>query len=157
MALALQSSWHRWGWTSLIAGALLFPATSFFFDPLQVEGLRFFCFGLPALLILYGAVSLEARGFAAFPAWLQKIGDASYSIYLSHILVITFVGRVWSSVSRPGLWDNALAMIAMILAAIGCGMASYRYLEQPVLRAFQYWPTRQKPEPFSRNVGAVVK
>jgi len=157
VAWVLQRGWRRGGWLCLIAGSLLLPASSLFFDPLQIEGLRFFCFGLPALLILYGAVSLEARIRIRFPNWLQAIGDASYSIYLSHILVITAVGRAWSLIGRPGLWDNAMAIAAMTGAALGCGMASYRFIEQPMLRALHAGSMRRKVEPFATDVGIVTK
>jgi len=138
VALAIQRGFRRAALPCLIGGALLLPASSLFFDPLQVEGLRFFCFGLPSLLILYGAASLEGRSPFSFSSWLQSIGDASFSIYLTHILVITAVGRIWMTVRRPGLWDNALALALMAAFAVACGFASYRWIEQPLLRATRF-------------------
>lgn len=144
-ALGLRRGWQRGDWLALIGGCALLPASSFFFDPLDIEGLRFFCFGLPALLILYGAVSLEQRGRLRCPQWLQTIGDASFSIYLSHILVVSAVGRIWSMIRQPGLWDNVIAIAAMAAAALGCGLASYRWIEQPLLRACHGWRLARRP------------
>jgi exopolysaccharide production protein ExoZ len=157
VALAIRRGWWRGDWLCLVGGCLLLPVSSFFFDPLDIEGLRVFCFGLPALLILYGAVSLEKRARFQFPRWLQEIGDASYSIYLSHILVIAAVGRIWSAVRRPGLWENALAILVMAVAALGWGRASYRLIEQPLLRALQSWQPRRHSAPVSTGMSVGPK
>jgi peptidoglycan/LPS O-acetylase OafA/YrhL len=157
VALAIRRGWRRGDWLCLAGGCLLLPVCSVFFDPLDIDGLRVFCFGLPALLILYGAVSLESRSRFQFPRWLQALGDASYSIYLSHILVISLVGRIWSAVRQPGLWDNALAILIMAAAALGCGVASYRLIEQPLLRALQTHRPRRKSVPISSGVSIVSK
>jgi exopolysaccharide production protein ExoZ len=152
VALAILRGW-RWGdWFCLVGGSLLLPVSSVFFDPLEFPGLRIFCFGLPALLILYGAASLESRSRIRFPRRLQAVGDASYSIYLSHILVISTVGRLWSAARQPGLWDNALAILIMAAAALGCGLASYHWIEQPMLRFLNTWDPRRK----SASVSTVV-
>jgi exopolysaccharide production protein ExoZ len=151
IALAVQRGAHRGGWWCLIGGSLLLPASLLFFDPLEFEGLRFFCYGLPALLILYGAVTLEKEGRFQLPRWLGALGDVSYSIYLSHILVITAVGRMWSKVQHPGLWDNALAVIVMAGGAVACGIASYRWIELPLLRICQGWITRRRTALYPEN------
>ena len=157
VALAIRRGWRRGDGLCLIGGCLLLPLSSFFFDPLDFEQLRVFCFGIPALLMLYGVVSLESRSRLRFPKWLQTVGDASYSIYLSHILVISAVGRVWNSVRQPGLWDNALAVVMMVAAAVGFGIASYRWIEQPMLRALQTWQPRRKSTPVSSGLSVAQK
>jgi peptidoglycan/LPS O-acetylase OafA/YrhL len=50
---------------------------------------RLALFGLPCCLVLYGAVGLEARDRKTAPEWLCAIGDWSYSLYLSHFLVLS--------------------------------------------------------------------
>jgi exopolysaccharide production protein ExoZ len=152
VALAIRRGWRDGDWLCLVGGCALFPLSSSFFDPLDFEGLRVFCFGLPALLILYGAVSLESRLRFQFPRWLQTLGDASYSIYLSHILVISGVGRIWSSIRQPGLWENALAILTMFAAAFGFGLASYRWIERPLLHVLQTRKPRGNSAPVSTCV-----
>ena len=144
VALAIRRGWRQGDWLCLIAGGLLLPLSSLFFDPLDIEGLRFFCFGLPALLILYGAVALESGGRFQFPAWLQSLGDASFSIYLSHILVVETVGRVWKAGHWTALGQHALVILFMAAAALSCGLAVYRWIEQPLLRICHRWQPRQK-------------
>jgi len=156
VALAVRRGWRHGDGICLVAGCLLFPVSSLFFDALDFESLRGFCFGLPALLILYGAVSLEARSSCQFPRWLQALGDASYSIYLSHILVISAVSRIWGAVRLPGPWGNALAIVVMAAAALGYGLASYRLIERPLLRVLQTWQPLRKSAPRLQSESAPV-
>jgi len=149
VALAIRGGWRRGDWLCLIGGALLLPVSLLWIDPLDVEGLRFFSFGLPTLLIVYGAVSLESRSRFQFPRWLQAIGDASFSIYLSHILVVSALGHIWRTIGQRALWDHALAILIMIAAALGCGLAIYRWIEQPLLRACQSWEPQRLRLPVS--------
>jgi peptidoglycan/LPS O-acetylase OafA/YrhL len=53
--------------------------------------------GIPIAGIVYFMIDLEQKNRFIFPKFLQSIGNASYSIYLSHVLVLTVVGRVWIS------------------------------------------------------------
>jgi len=155
VALAIRRGWRRGDWLCLASGCALLPVSSIFFDPLDFDGLRVFCFGIPAVLILYGAVSLERRSRLQFPQWLQALGDVSYSTYLSHILVITAVGRIWSAVRQPGLWDHALAILIMAAAAVGWGFVSFRFIERPMLRAMRTWRPRRKSVPNSSSLSIV--
>jgi len=155
VALAIRRGWRHGDWLCLIGGGLLLPLSHFFFDPLDVEGLRFFCFGLPAVLIVYGAVSLESRARVQFPRWLQSVGDASFSIYLSHILVIEFVGRIWRGLGMPGLWGHVAALWVMTVAALGFGFAVYWWVEQPLLRVCHRWASGRKTPPITPHAGVV--
>jgi exopolysaccharide production protein ExoZ len=95
--------------------------------------LRVALFGIPSVLLVYGAVAMEAGSGTLLPRWLRVIGDASYSIYLSHVLVLNLLGRLWRPVAVPGLADNMAALTLMIVVAILFGIASYRWLERPLL------------------------
>ncbi|AOY98941.1 hypothetical protein BKK81_06465 [Cupriavidus sp. USMAHM13] len=96
---------------------------------------RLLTMGLPAAAILAGALALErARAVPQWP-WLQRLGDASYSLYLLHPMVLSATVQLW----RRGGWVNglgaqlaysALALAAVIVAALIC----YRGLEQPLTR-----------------------
>ncbi|WP_269716556.1 acyltransferase family protein [Caulobacter sp. NIBR2454] len=83
--------------------------------------------GVPALMIVAGALGLEGSRLFR-PQILQKLGDASYSIYLSHILIAPLVAKaIW-----PGLpW---LFIPAMLLVAAGAGWLCHLWLERPLIR-----------------------
>ena len=65
------------------------------------------------------------------------MGDASYSIYLSHLLTLNALGRLWAACARPGRWDNALALPILFLGTLAAGWVSYRWLERPLLTWFK--------------------
>jgi peptidoglycan/LPS O-acetylase OafA/YrhL len=51
-------------------------------------------YAVPAALLLLGFVSLESRGVVLDCAVLQFQGEASYALYLTHIFVLQFVGKL---------------------------------------------------------------
>lgn len=93
--------------------------------------LRAVNFGIPAGLIVLGAVAFENRSTRRPAKILQMIGDASYSIYLSHILVISAVARVGARLFPHAI---ALTSVLCILIAIVVGYLSFRIVETPIHR-----------------------
>jgi len=89
---------------------------------------RTLSWGLPAFLLVLGAVLAPAYQ----QAWLQRLGDASYSIYLLQILTIPACYKISVSLLPPGhpLLFAAASLGLTLLAALLC----YRYLEQPMLQ-----------------------
>jgi peptidoglycan/LPS O-acetylase OafA/YrhL len=128
----------RWGRTALTAGlALLFGGWAGYhygYHQTYPWGwLRLALFGVPSVLIVYGAVAAEQRSSLLFPAPLRAVGDASYSLYLSHMLVTSALALVWSRSVTPGPLSNALALAAIFAAAIAFGLAAFRIIERPLL------------------------
>jgi exopolysaccharide production protein ExoZ len=87
---------------------------------------------MPAVLVVYCFINAEQNGFVVHSS-LIKIGDASYSIYLSHILTLSAAGRIWSAFASDSLYDNYIMLPALFIFVIIVGMASYRYVEKPLL------------------------
>ena len=85
---------------------------------------------------LMAVISLEESFHSPRVAWLVLIGDASYSIYLSHTLILSGAGRLLQS-KFPG----RLAFFVELGLAAACivvGLLSYRYLEKGLLRFSKY-------------------
>jgi exopolysaccharide production protein ExoZ len=104
---------------------------------LELDGrgwVRVLVFGFPAMLALYAALLYENKHDMVMPKWLQQIGDASYSIYLSHILVLAIVGRVWTLFAIEGYIDNIIMLMMMFIAVIIVGVLSFRLMEKPILK-----------------------
>jgi exopolysaccharide production protein ExoZ len=93
---------------------------------------RILIFGVPALLVVYCFVGAERNGYVA-PASLIMIGDASYSIYLSHVLTMSAAGRIWGHFSNDALYDNAVMTPILIILVMAVGIFSYRFIEKPLL------------------------
>ncbi|WP_342618520.1 acyltransferase [Rhodoferax sp. GW822-FHT02A01] len=96
-----------------------------------VDWRRLPVFGIPAALLCYGLVAVERAG-SLLPAWLRSIGDSSYSIYLSHVLVISALGRLWGVLKVGSNELNGLALVCVFLCALIAGHISYRMLELPL-------------------------
>jgi hypothetical protein len=97
-------------------------------------------------LLLFGLVTLEATGRLRVPAFLMRLGDMSFTVYLSHILVLGAIGRLWGLVGPlPGTrGDNAVAIAAMLSAVVIYGWWGYRLVERPL----QVWTHRRRARLF---------
>lgn len=104
---------------------------------------RLIAFGLPSCLILYGWCALEARDNTHLPTIFQKLGDPSYSIYLTHLTLFSAVRRyshgseVDFSPEYGALTQFAWNML-MLLAALGGGIAVYHLIEIPLLKFLRF-------------------
>ncbi len=86
--------------------------------------------GVPCALIVYGAVAMEIKGASAAPGWLIALGNASYSTYLSHILVLSALGRLYAIVPDHNIYVEAAFVIICVVAANVAGLVSYRLIER---------------------------
>ena len=87
----------------------------------STDSLRALDFGLPAVMIVYGALGLEWLFAARWANPLVGIGDASYSIYLMHLFPINAL--TGSSAEMP---------MVRFIAAVAIGLAVHRLLERPL-------------------------
>lgn len=94
---------------------------------------RVLYYGIPAILIVFCITHAE-RNNITLPRSLVQSGNASYSIYLSHLFTINVVGRAWGQVAIGSVFDNIPALILAFLVAIVAGFISYRYVETPLLK-----------------------
>ncbi len=128
-------------WMILITGIiLLLTAFSCYYHysaNLYPAGwIRIALFGIPSFLLVYAGVALE-RNNIIFPQILSKLGDASYSIYLSHILVLSALGRIFALMKWHNLITHIIALTFMLIAVIIFGRMSYQYLEKPLINFFR--------------------
>lgn len=138
-----KAKYSLWGGLA----ALTFSAINFGYIPIKTDWLnglihadnlmdmtRSFLFGLPCAFIVFGAAKYkEIKGFNL----IKKIGDASYSIYLSHILVLSSIGKIFYILKPMGLLSEILYVAGGIVAANIFGLLSYSWLEIPIARALQ--------------------
>ena len=100
--------------------------------PFSSDALRTALFGPAFALILYGAVAIETTGRFSAPRWAQRLGDASYSLYLTHLLTLSALGRIWALIAAPGRWDNAIVLPLIAGAAIAGAYLTYLLVERPL-------------------------
>jgi exopolysaccharide production protein ExoZ len=99
---------------------------------------RCISWGLPSALVLLGVVSLEYR-FGGWESPLARLlGDASYSIYLTHLFSIGIIFVIWRKLGLVSVDENwnveavLFVAISFMLSAF-VGVVSYLYLEKPIL------------------------
>lgn len=119
------------GWAAIVLGAaaLMFAPN----PPAEGDWARLLLFGVPAFLIVAGAVGVEtsAKNFRAGPTPLL-LGAASYSLYLSHTFVISFAAKALGGGANPWL----VAAAAGLCVRAGRALV-YRFVEQPLLNALR--------------------
>ncbi len=94
---------------------------------------RLLGYGLPSAALVYALTTLEKTGWRA-PRFLTKIGDWSYSIYLSHILVIAALAQLVSRWKPHGRAPGILLELGGVAAVLLAGALSFHGLERPLLR-----------------------
>ncbi|MGN7934503.1 acyltransferase family protein [Pseudomonas sp. CCNWLW250] len=79
--------------------------------------------------LIAGLVSMENKGLG-FPKWLVSVGDASYSIYIVHWIVLPWVGYVAYRIGGSmELWRWMAFAVCMLI-----GFISRKYLEIPLMK-----------------------
>jgi exopolysaccharide production protein ExoZ len=82
---------------------------------------------------VYGLSNAEKSGYVIHSS-LVSVGDASYSIYLSHILTLSASGRIWALFASDSVLDNVIMVPALYGLVLLVGFLSYRMVEKPILR-----------------------
>lgn len=109
---------------------------------------RIFSGGIFAFFFVIALSGIEKRfGFPKIPA-LKVLGDASYSIYLVHPLLVATIVVIARAVNFPSTDLATIAMLFFIFAlVILIGIIVYRTFELPVTRALnKSWQSRS-PSP----------
>lgn len=102
-------------------------------------------FGMGSVLLLAGAVLLERSSKRRPPRWLTAIGDSSFSLYLSHVFVISAFGRVWALLLPSDHWAyHVLFLIAAIAGSCLVGHAVHLWVERPLLTLPDRWGTARR-------------
>ncbi|ATQ69366.1 MULTISPECIES: acyltransferase family protein [Methylosinus] len=118
----------------LVVGVL---AMTLLFD--SDDSLRVITAGLGAAALLLALLAIEERG--ALPSWplLVLLGDASYSIYLAHPLVLTCARLAAKKLDLPveAATPGIIAVCVVVALAVASGVAVHLWLERPILAALR--------------------
>jgi peptidoglycan/LPS O-acetylase OafA/YrhL len=127
----------------LLAGMIILSIPFLFFrfySPDGIAGLyeQTIVFGFAYSLLVITLVSIEQRSSWKFPPFLVRLGDMSYTIYLSHLLIMGAIGKIWAFYfQHPGsAWDNYLAFPLMLICIIIYSYFAYRLIERPSYKFF---------------------
>jgi exopolysaccharide production protein ExoZ len=86
--------------------------------------------GAPCALIVYGLVGIEIKNKQTAPYWLVALGNASYSTYLSHVLVLSAIGRMFALMPNHNVYFETAFVIISVTAANVVGLLSCSLIER---------------------------
>lgn len=94
--------------------------------------------GLPAALLVFGSVHFERRARVPYSAVLALLGDASYSLYVTHGIALSAVQQVWTRFGvENSHFTQTLFVIFGLATASAVGVLCYLFVETPLLRAMK--------------------
>ncbi|MGI8397393.1 acyltransferase family protein [Agrobacterium deltaense] len=125
-------------WLLIAMGALLVAATGRGLELSSSHNiLRPMTWGFAGLLLIYGCVLLEENGFVAKNRILIYLGNASYSIYLVHNLMIQVSEKTVNLFLTPGLVALGVMTLFALALTIIFGLASYKFIEYPINQIYR--------------------
>ena len=124
--LGFHPSWPR---LTIVSALLLFAGGAYLVSGgRQFAGYeRVLTYGFGSALLIYAVVAGELNG-ATFPRWLQYLGAVSYSLYISHHLLLT-----WLAKYDPAWITDPLQIVIWIALAIALAATLYEFFERPIL------------------------
>jgi peptidoglycan/LPS O-acetylase OafA/YrhL len=102
-------------------------------------------FTLGSTLLLAGLVEWEKTRVVAVPRLVLFLGDASYSIYLVHLLALSVLAKVTMAIRLDSLVPHTILFVGVVAGAIAAGAAFHLYVELP-LRAIGRKKTAPKEQ-----------
>ena len=95
---------------------------------------RVLTFGIGALFIVLGALILEQKNFYRAGKQVEALGNASYTLYLSHLIIIQlfYFSGLRGFFSSEGAVLPLLGFIGIVLLSVIFSLLYYQKVEKPV-------------------------
>lgn len=124
----------RYGKYLMLLGAawiLTSSINNYFYGEFEVHPV--IAYGIPSTLIVLGAAAYDLLKPSQPPEILMYLGDASYSVYLTHFVIITamLLGFLKLGIIDFIGYQVAMVVIPVVTVVIGCLV--YTYVEKPML------------------------
>jgi peptidoglycan/LPS O-acetylase OafA/YrhL len=135
------------GWPKFMVYALLLTGLGWYLVPWFGEYVRtdwrFFFFGVPAALVVAAAVIGDRQCYFPRLRWGEVVGDASYSIYLTHLFTIRGLSMIWAKL--PVQLPAHLFVVVALVLVVGVGIVVARSVEIPMHHLTREWLRRRRP------------
>jgi peptidoglycan/LPS O-acetylase OafA/YrhL len=105
---------------------------------------RVIYWGVPAVLVVWSFLRLERSVTFQHMRLLQAMGDSSYSLYLTHVMVLSVLALVFRIHGLQGLPALLLAPLFLGVCVIA-GWFCHRLIERPLTRAARRWFEGARP------------
>jgi exopolysaccharide production protein ExoZ len=127
---------------AFVAAALLVLGGQFVADvngigPELTGFVRPLVWGSASVLVVGAMLLLERGGITLRSRWLLSQGNASYSFYLIHNLLLHTAAKIAAILVAPGLGRAALIFLIAFTASAAVGELLFRCVETPVIAALR--------------------
>lgn len=125
------------GYDAYMGGALILlgSAVIFLVSPTNwVEGHRSLIWGGAGSALVSGALFIERHGINFVPQWVVRLGDASYSLYLFHAMIIPGIILVCL---KLGIKQYAVIFVLAMFASLSGSYLIYMFVEKPLTEWFK--------------------
>jgi peptidoglycan/LPS O-acetylase OafA/YrhL len=129
----LRGAWLRYLWLPglVLMGVAAAYAENDGFTSGIAPAVRWFAWGIPALLVAVSFITIPFQK-TLFTRLLLPVGNGSYSIYLTHPLMM--IGFAFLIKTRLAGFPHPLLLVAVMVATcLAFGLAVHYLVEQPVL------------------------
>lgn len=99
-------------------------------------------YGLPALLLVFAAAAQDLHRKPAPETFITRLGDASYSAYLLHPIIIAVGAQVIIAVLREGIAAELTLLACALIATAIVSLVSMRVFEKPTAALIRTLATR---------------
>jgi exopolysaccharide production protein ExoZ len=127
IALALAAGWRRGAGLCVLVGALGLAGVVSGLVPLHWG--REWVAGLPSAALVYGLTAAAWR----MPGWAMVWGEASFLLYLLHLLVFSVAGTLLR-MAGVAPYGSVPVMLALGAVAVAVSVAATLWLERPYRR-----------------------
>ena len=121
------------------AGACTIGAALFLFDEDRQPLLFFGTMSTGIALFFAGLIGLERLGKTREIRILTLLGNASYSIYLFHMVILLALLKMAQATGAMNYLGSSLAYMLVMLGVLGAAYALHLYVERPLNRAVNHW------------------
>lgn len=91
-------------------------------------------FYVAAVITVAGTLAIQDRSSGFESKILAAIGDASYSIYLSHTILMIFLFKALRALPLDGWLQFSVVLVLALAICAGAGILIYRFVEMPLTK-----------------------
>ena len=119
-----------------VAAAAIFVATGlhqvFASSPFPTNA-YVLAYGAASAVAIFGAGVYEKQHGLRMPQFFDAIGDASYSIYLIHLPLLSVLAKLLFASGLAAVLPEWLSLLALLCAVVTTGVAFSRLVEMPLI------------------------
>lgn len=113
----------------------------------QLEASSSLLFASAAMLVIFGAAGVDLTRRFKVPRFLLLLGDASYSLYLTHVMVLNVALFAVEALLAPtGGLAFGLSLVVLALTVL-VGIAVYHWVERPLIEGLRIRFLRRRTPP----------